>query len=165
MSRALSGRLGLPHLELDAIFHQPGWRPKPDPDFRAEVAEFVDSDRWVVDGNYTSHGVAQLVWPRADTIVWLDPSRPVVMRRVVTRTIRRAFTREELWNGNREKWTNLYSAKAEENIIVWAWTRFAHVRAKYETMLTDGTWAHLTVVRLRNEREASAFAQATHRGG
>jgi adenylate kinase family enzyme len=157
MARALSSRLGLPLLELDAVFHQPDWQQKPDPDFRAEVADFISGERWVVDGNYTSHGVAELVWPRADTVVWLDPSRPVVMRRVIKRTLRRTITREELWNGNREKWTNLYSPKAEENVILWAWTRFRHTREKYEAMLTDGTWSHLTVVRLRTPIEAAGL--------
>jgi adenylate kinase family enzyme len=157
MARALSERLDLPRLELDAVFHQPGWQPKPDDDFRAEVAAFAAGDHWVIDGNYTSHGVAQLVWPRADAVVWLDPSRAVVMARVIRRTLRRVVTREELWNGNREPWSNLYSAKPEKNIIVWAWTRFAHTRSKYEAMLTDGTWSHLEVVRLRSAREADAF--------
>lgn len=154
MARALSSRLGLSFLELDALFHQPDWQPKPDPDFRAEVAAFITGDRWVVDGNYTSHGVAEMVWPRADTVVWLDPSRRVVMWRVILRTLRRVTTREELWNGNRERWANLYSPKAEENIIVWAWTRFRHTREKYEAMLIDDTWAHLTVIRLRTTRES-----------
>lgn len=157
LARALEDRLGLPRLELDSVYHQPGWQPKPDEDFRAEVAAFAAGDRWVIDGNYTSHGVAQLVWPRADTVVWLDPSRAVVMGRVVRRTLRRVATREELWNGNREPWTNLYSTKPEKNIIVWAWTRFAHTRAKYEAMLTNGTWSHLDVVRLATRREVAAF--------
>lgn len=159
IARALEARLGLPRLELDAVFHQPGWQAKPDEDFRAEVAAFAAGDRWVIDGNYTSHGVAQVVWPRADAVVWLDLSRAVVMARVVRRTLRRVVTREELWNGNREPWSNLYSTKAEKNIIVWAWTRFAHTRTKYHAMLTDGTWSHLEVVRLRSARAADAFLE------
>lgn len=159
LARAVSGRLGLPCLELDSVFHQPGWRPKPDDVFRAEVAAFVGGDDWVVDGNYTSHGVAQLVWPRADTVVWMDMPRSVVMRRVIRRTLRRALTREELWNGNREPLTNLYSTKPEKNIIVWAWTRFAPTGEKYERMTSDGTWAHLRVIRLRSESETAAFIE------
>jgi adenylate kinase family enzyme len=157
-ARAISHELGLPHLELDAIFHQPKWRPKPVEVFRAEVAAFVGMDRWVVDGNYTSLGIADMVWPRADTIVWLDPPRRVVMARVIGRTLRRVVTREELWNGNRERWGNLYKLKPEENIIVWAWTRFRPTRARYEAMLRDGTWSHLQVVRLRGRGEADEFA-------
>lgn len=157
MARALSERLRLPMLELDSVFHQPGWEPKPDELFQWEVATFVEGDRWVVDGNYTSHGVARLVWPRADTIVWMDLPRSLIMPRVIRRTLRRVITREELWNGNREPWTNLYSPNPEKNIIVWAWTRYGHTRDKYETIASDGSWSHLRVARLRSAAQVDAF--------
>ncbi len=157
MARALSRVLGLPLLELDSVLHQPGWQQKDDAAFRAEVAAFVGRDTWVVDGNYTSHGVAQVVWPRADTVVWLDPPRSTVMRRIIRRTIRRVVTREELWNGSRESWSNLYSPKPENNIIVWAWARHGPSRQRYEAFMDDGTWADLAVLRLRTARDARAF--------
>lgn len=156
-ARSLASHLGVPWLELDSVFWQEGWAKKPPEDFRAEVAEFVTGERWVVDGNYTSKGVAPIVWERADTVIWLDPSRPVVMGRVIGRTLRRAVTRQEIWNGNREPLTNLYSRDPYKNIIVWAWTRFEGVREKYEQMMRDGTWDHATVVRLRTGREVREF--------
>ena len=99
----------------------------------------------------------EALWPRADTLVWLDLPKSVIMRRVVQRTIRRAITREVLWNGNREPWANLYSLDPEKNIIVWSWTRFDHVRAKYETCMIDGTWSHAEVHRLRTHSEVEDF--------
>jgi adenylate kinase family enzyme len=161
VARALAERLAIPYLELDAVFHQPGWVARPDEEFRSIVSDFAEGDRWVIDGNYTSHGVAQAVWPRADTIVWLDPPRGVVMRRVVSRTLRRVVTREELWNGNREPWTNLYSHDPYKNIIVWAWTRFAGVRQRYEGYLGSPEWSHLGVVRLRTRGEVGEFLKLT----
>ena len=160
VARTLAERLAIPYLELDAVFHQPGWVARPDEEFRSIVSDFAEGDRWVIDGNYTSHGVAQVVWPRADTIVWLDPPRGVVMRRVVSSTLRRVVTREELWNGNREPWTNLYSRDPYKNIIVWAWTRFAGVRHKYEGFLESEEWAHARVVRLRSSREVKELLEA-----
>jgi adenylate kinase family enzyme len=157
VAKRLSEGLGLAHLEMDAVMHDGGWNATPDNEFRRRIDEFTQVDQWVVDGNYTSHGVADIVWPRADTVVWLDPSRPVVMRRVVGRTLRRVTTREELWNGNREPWTNLYSRDPYKNIIVWAWTRFEGTREKYERMLVDGTWDHLQVVRLRTAGQTREF--------
>ncbi len=155
--RRLGEILGFPRLELDSVYHQPGWTPVDDVEFTRIVGEFASQDRWVVDGNYTSHGTREAVWPHADTIVWLDLPRSVIMRRVVQRTIRRAITREVLWNGNREPWTNLYSLDPEKNIIVWSWTHFDHVRAKYETCMTDGTWSHAEVHRLRTRSEVENF--------
>jgi adenylate kinase family enzyme len=159
IARAISERFGLPHLELDAVYHQPGWTVRPEPEMREMVAEFVKSERWVVDGNYTSLGVADIVWPRADTLIWLDLPRAAVMGQVVRRTLRRVVTREELWHGNREPWSNLFDPRPERNIIVWAWTRQPHVRDKYEKRLLDGSWSHLDVVRLRSRREVSGFLE------
>src|SRR3990172_11471846 len=161
VARTLAERLAIPYLELDAVFHQPGWVARPDEEFRSIVSDFAEGDRWVIDGNYTSHGVAQVVWPRADTIVWLDPPRRVVMTRVVRRTLRRVINREELWNGNREPLTNLYSRDPYKNIVVWAWTRFAHVRHRYQSYLGSPQWAHARVVRLRSRGEVGEVLKLT----
>lgn len=157
VARSLAASLGSRHLELDAVFHQPGWRPIDDEGFRRKVAEYARARHWVIDGNYVSHGVAEVVWPLADTVVWLDPPRRTVMRRVVGRTVRRVVTREELWNGNREPWSNLWSLRPEHNIIMWSWTRFEHYRERYERCLTDGTWDHLTVHRLGSPAQVARF--------
>ena len=82
------------------MFHQPGWEPLPEDEFRRVVEAAAAGDSWVMDGNYSA--VRPLVWARADTVVWLDLPRRTVMRQVIWRTLRRAVTRQELWNGNRE---------------------------------------------------------------
>ena len=111
----------------------------------------------MVDGNYNSLGVADLVWPFADTLVWLDLPRRVVMRQVISRTIRRVSTGEELWNGNRERWSNLVHPRPDRNIILWAWTRQAHYKRSYERRLGNGSWSHLDVIRLGNGGEVRSF--------
>jgi hypothetical protein len=95
----------------------------------------------------------EIVWPRADTLVWLDPPRLMVMSRVIRRTGKRLLTREALWSGNRERLSNMIRNDPEENIILWAWTRHHHVRSEYEQNLSDGTWSHLQVHRLQNRDE------------
>lgn len=157
VARQLGDILGCPHLEMDAVMHRDGWDSTPDDEFARILADFAAQDRWVADGNYTSHGSRDTIWPRADTVVWLDPPRRTAMRRVVGRTLKRVFTREELWEGVREPFTNLYSRDPYKNIMVWTWTRHAHTREKFETALTDGTWSHTTVHRLRSRREVTTF--------
>ena len=99
-ARALAARLGVPAVELDSIYHQPGWTSLEPEDFQAAVAAVTVGDGWVVDGNYSV--LNGLHWRLADTFIWLDYSRAVVTRRILARTIPRVWTREELWNGNRE---------------------------------------------------------------
>ena len=116
----LSRRLGASHIELDAIHHQPGWTAISDEDFVAALEPRLDSEAWVVDGNYSQ--VTELILERADTVILLDYPRTLVMRRVILRTLRRGLTRQELWNGNRESLVNLFSRRPDINIDVWAWT-------------------------------------------
>lgn len=147
--------MGVPHLELDAVFHQPGWQELDRAEFRATVEVFTQAPGWVVDGNYGA--VRDLVWARADTVVWLDPPRRRVMRQVIGRTLRRAATRQELWNGNREPVSNLLRFKPEKSIIAWAWTRHDVYRQRYLDAQADPANASLTFVRLATAAEISQF--------
>jgi adenylate kinase family enzyme len=155
IARKLAAALDAPHLELDAVFHQPGWVPLAEAEFRGRVAEFVTAPRWVTDGNYSA--VRDLVWARADTVVWLDPPRYRVMRQIIWRSLRRAALRIELWNGNRERWGNLLTADPQESVIAWAWTSHHKNRQRYERAMADPANAHLTFIRLRTPGDAAAL--------
>ena len=158
-ARELARGLGVPHLELDSVFHQPGWKQLDRDTFHERVSAFAAGPRWVVDGNYVSHGAAALVWARADTIVWLDLPRWRVMAQLVPRTLRRVATGAELWNGNRERWSNLIDRRPEENVLLWAWARHASLRARYEAYAYDSTWAGHQVHRLRSRHEIRHFLE------
>jgi adenylate kinase family enzyme len=159
VARALAGRLGVPVLELDAVVHQPGWTEMPTPEFREQVGAWVARDRWVVDGNYSSR-VQDVVWSRADTVVWLDLPRPLVMTRLVRRTVGRVVLRRRLWNGNREPWSNLWSRDPQRSVIAWAWSNYAPSRERYASAMTDTRWADLRFVRLRSRAEIRRFLLA-----
>ncbi len=158
LAAALATRLGVPHVELDAYHNQAGWQELPVPEFRARVAAVVAADGWVVDGNYTR--VRDLVWSRADTVVWVDPPRRRVLRQIVWRSVSRAVLRRELWNGNRESWRNLVSRDPERSIIVWSWTRHEVYRQRYLAAMRDPVWAHLRFVRVASRAQARALLAA-----
>ncbi len=151
----MAGALGAPLIELDAIFHQPGWTPLDDRAFLARVMEATEAERWVVDGNYST--VREPVWERADTVVWFDLPYAVVMARTIRRTVRRTVTRQELWNGNKEPWSNLYSWNPQKSIIAWAATRHGVYRRRYGDAEHDPRWAGLEFVRLGSQRQVDAF--------
>ncbi len=146
LAAELARRMGAPHLELDSVFHQPGWVPLPRAEFRDRVSGFIAAPAWVVDGNYSA--VQDLVWGRADTVVWLDLPRWRVMRQVAWRTARRLISRAELWNGNREPWGNLFRIDPQQSILAWAWTRHHVYRDRYERAMADPGHAHLRFIRL-----------------
>jgi len=155
LARELAACLGVPHIELDSVFHQPGWEPLPKDEFERLVAGRTNEDGWVVDGNYSA--VRPIVWARADTVVWLDLPKRTVMRQVAWRTVRRAVTRQELWNGNREPLANFLSWVPEKSIISWAWHNHAKYRARYSAAAADPANAHLTFIRLTSRREIAGF--------
>jgi len=155
LARELAGILGVPHLELDAVHHQPGWAPLPTDEFRRIVAARAAAGGWVIDGNYGR--VRDLVWARADTVVWLDLPKRTVMRQVVWRTLRRVALRRELWNGNRERWRNFLTWNPEQSVISWAWHKHAPDHAKYAAAAASPASAHLRFIRLTSRRDVARF--------
>lgn len=152
-SRALAEALQMPVIELDALFWGPGWTPTPRDQFRERVAAAAAGDAWVIDGSYS--GARDLVWPRADTIVWLDPPFPVLLWRLFLRTNRRILTREKLWNGNRERVDNAYFSRSS----LYVWLFGTHGRHQREWPLALGQHPHLRVVRFRSSREAARWLE------
>lgn len=160
VARQLSEILEMPYLELDSVFHQPELEPMPDEEFRAAVADFALQSEWVIDGNYASQGIKDLLWPVADTLVWLDLPKHVVMRRVIWQTLKRGVTSEKLWNENREPVSNFISLDPETSVVAWSWTRYDHVRKKYEAFLAEPDAVHLRVYRLMTTSEVDEFIAA-----
>jgi len=153
--KALAAHLGVPFVELDAIFHQPGWTELPEDEFRARVRAAIAGDGWVVDGNYGA--VRPLVLERATTVAWLDYSRPRVMQQVVRRSVSRGVLRRELWNGNREDPRNWLQP---DHPIRWAWSQHGRKRAEYAARFREPQYARIDARRFRTPREAGAWLQA-----
>lgn len=151
LARQIASSYDIPHVELDALFHQPGWTTLPEAEFVARVAAATEGDRWVVCGNYSA--VEGLVLERADTAVLYDLPRSLVMWRLVRRSLRRALRREVLWNGNREPWRNFYRLDdPSRSVIAWAWTTH---RRRHEALakLAASPPAHLRVVHVANREQ------------
>ena len=143
LARALAARLGCPHVELDALNWEPGWTAAPLDIFRQRVAAAVAEDAWVSDGNYGSS--RDLVWPRAQAIVWLDYSLAVCFRRVFLRTMRRLFTRQGLWSGNKESFRMAFLSR--DSLLLWVLRTHNRRRRDIRADLEHPEHAHLTVVR------------------
>jgi hypothetical protein len=152
LAAELARRLGAPHVELDAHNHLSGWVEATEEQFSASVAAAVAGDTWVVDGNYSR--IRPIVWPRATTFVWLDYRRGLATWRTVRRTARRLFLRVELWNGNRERFANLFDPG---HPIRWSWSQHPGNRAGYEAATADPAYAHVEVVRLRTPKETARW--------
>lgn len=152
LARQISQSLAISHVELDALHHEPNWTEAPIDVFRKRVEQSLSGDSWVVDGNYSK--VRDIVWGRADTVVWLDYPLPVMMKRVVWRTLRRAITQEELWNGNRESWRIIFS---NDSMPLWVLRTYKKSRKEYPVLLSQPEYSHLKVVHLHSPQATNAW--------
>jgi len=162
LAREAARRLGVPHVELDEVLWDSGWRHRDHDEARARLAATLagpGADGWVADGNWNSrgHGLDEA----ADVVVWLDPPRRVVIRQLVLRTVGRGLTRRELWHGNREDLRTLLSRDPHDNVVLWSWTHFDAYRAQYGALAARDP----RVVRLGSRREAAAWLDSLGRDG
>lgn len=151
VASAIAARLGLKHIELDRLFWRPNWRQTPDDEFLPMVDEATRGDRWVLDGNYSR--TRPIVWPRADTVVWLDYRFPRVFGQLFWRTIRRAITKEPMWDGCVENLRVAFFSR--ESILIWCLKTYWRRRRNYPELFSRPEHGHLRVIRLRGPREAA----------
>ena len=156
VSRRLAAILGVPHIELDALHHDAGWREASAEVFQARVRAAFDAapDGWVADGNYRSK-LGTLVLERADTAVVLAPPFGPTFARSLRRTVGRTITREELWNGNREQIRHLFT----RYWIPW-WVLRTHRHYSREIPQRVAEHPHLELVTLRSEGEVERWLQS-----
>ncbi len=127
LARELAERLGLRYVEIDALHWGPNWTETPTKILRKKVEAAISSDGWAICGNYAE--LRESIWPRADTLIWLDYPMGLAMWRVLRRTIRRSITGEPLWSNNVETWQK--SFLSSDSIIVWTWTSWRKQRRMY----------------------------------
>lgn len=150
LAAAIGTALGLPHVEIDGLYHGPGWQPRAE--FEADVLRFSAEPAWVTEWQYTV--VRPLLADRADLLVWLDLPRPVVMYRVTRRTLARRVRRTELWNGNVEPplWTVL---RDRDHLVRWTWRTYGRTGAHVRELLVRRPGR--VVVRLRSAGEVARW--------
>lgn len=156
LAAALARRLGAPHVELDALQWEPNWTPAQPEVFRERAGQAVAGDAWVVDGNYRQ--ARDLVWPRAQTIIWLDYPLAITLWRLLRRTLWRVFAHVELWSGNRERlWHQFFT---RDSLFIWALTSRPKHRREYPLIPTLPDYAHVTFIRLRSPRATARWLAA-----
>ncbi|GGQ54457.1 MULTISPECIES: adenylate kinase [Streptomyces] len=153
LAAALSQRLGIPHIEMDALYHGPHWSRRAE--FTDDVARFTASEAWVCDAQY--HWiVGDLLAARTQLFVWLDLPRHTVMHRVIRRSLSRVLLRRPLWHDNTETWRALLFSPRHP--VRWAWSRHGTRRA--ETAAWFARHPDVPVVRLRTAAQARRWLRS-----
>jgi hypothetical protein len=99
LAAALAARLGLPCLATDQVFWTADWRPVPHAETRAWLEAATAAPAWVTDGNFD--GDREVLWARAELIVWLDLPLAVVLAQVLRRNLGWWRSGAPVWGGQR----------------------------------------------------------------
>ncbi len=152
-ARAIAQRLDIPHWEMDAIFWQPDWQYLSVEEFRATLEQKLAADAWVVDGNYRR--VRDILWSRADTVVFLDYPFWLSSGRLLRRSWTRGLRQQELWAGNHESLRRSFFSR--DSILLY--TLKCHYRKRRQNLadLQDPAYAHLRVQIFRWPRQAERW--------
>ena len=154
LARELATRISVPHVELDSLYFGPGFSTAPIPVLQERTTKAVDAPRWVTDGN--KRAVRDIVWPRADTIVWLDYPLVISLWRLGKRAIRRTSAIKATAGGGGTSPPEgsgipkqlLLAAKG----VTTALRSHRGQRSEYPKLFAEPQNQHLAVVRLRSPR-------------
>lgn len=155
LAERLADKFGYAFIELDALHWEPDWREAPLDVFRERVETATQERAWVVAGNYGA--VRDIVWSRAEAVVWLDYPLPLVFRRLWMRTWRRWWHQEELWNGNRESiWTH-FKLWSQESLFHWLFKTYWRRKREYPMLLSRTENRHLELIHFKHPKETEAW--------
>jgi len=150
LASRVAAALDVPHVEIDALYHGPGWTPRPS--FEADVYRFSAQPGWVTEWQYRP--VRAHLAARADLLLWLDLPLSRVMRQLIRRTLVRRVRRQRLWNDNVEPplWTIITEP---DHILRWAWKSHHRTAIRIAELLRQRPG--LAVVRLRDSDEITRW--------
>lgn len=158
LARRLAPVLGLPAYTLDDLYYGPGLVMAED--FPARIDQITQGPAWLFDSqgppptSQAPPAVREMMWSRADTLIWLAYPKRIVMGRVVRRTARRILTREEFLPGYRESPLALLDPT---HPVRRAWRLYDERRAELTERTADPAWSHLRVLRFSHPRETASW--------
>ena len=144
LANRLAERIGGDYIELDALYWEQDWKPAEPDLFRRRVEKALQSDAWVAAGNY--HVVRDLIWSKAGAVIWLDYALPLLFWRLLTRTLRRWITQEELWNGNRETFWWHFKIWSDDSLFHWLLATYWKRKREYPLLFAQPEYSHLKFI-------------------
>jgi adenylate kinase family enzyme len=132
LAEQLANKLGLHFIELDVLHWEPNWVEAPLEVFRSRVESATQAQAWAVAGNYRI--VRDLVWSKAEAVIWLDYSFWVIFWLLWWSTWKRVFLKVELWNGNREHLRTQLRLWSDESLFHWLFQTYWRRKREYSQL-------------------------------
>ena len=158
LAEKLAKRFDLNYIELDALNWEPHWQAAPPEVFRARVEKATQAEKWIVAGNY--HIVRDLIWPKAEAILWLDYPLLTVLWQLTRRSFTRWWTQELLWGTNREPlWTH-FKLWSTDSLYHWLFKTYWRRKRDYPTLFSQPEHQHLKLIRFAHPNETEAWLKS-----
>jgi adenylate kinase family enzyme len=150
LARRLAQQLDLKFIELDSLFWGAHWLPAEASVFRRRVSACVRHHRWVACGNHIS--ARDLVWARAEAVIWLDYSTQLGFARLMGRAADKVSRNLRAWlRGERGP---MFS---HDSLLLYAFRARQERRADFGALLAAREYAHLKVLRFRKPEELAQW--------
>ncbi|MEV0928558.1 adenylate kinase [Streptomyces spongiicola] len=159
LARWLSTKLDQPHTDLDDLLFTPDG-PLPLEEFRRQAGEITRTDGWIVEGNFSK--LADVVWHRADTLIWLDFPLPLILYRIVRRSLRQLTGRENSAQARRLTWSKAFFAR--RSLLRTAIRKHRANRPRYIRQVAETAELGVQVVRLRGPQDIRRWQKQTAKG-
>ena len=151
LAENLARKLNLAYIELDALNWKSGWVGFENQEFREKVEAATRAPGWVLAGNYSK--VRDIIWPRADLVVWLDYPFLLVLGRLWKRTWRRWWKKELLWGTNYEQLWPQFKLWSKESLFNWLFQSYGRHKRQYPQIFIEPAYSHLKVLRFNKPAE------------
>jgi adenylate kinase family enzyme len=158
LAEKLAKRFDLNYIELDALNWEPNWQTAPLEVFRARVEKATQSEKWIVAGNY--HVVRNLLWPKAEVVIWLDYPLLTVLWQLTRRTLTRWWTRELLWDTNREPFFAHFKLWSTDSLYHWLFKTYWRRKREYPMLLSLPEHQHLKLIRFTHPHETAEWLKS-----
>jgi len=157
LAEKLAKRFNLHYIELDALHWEPNWQEAPPEVFRARVEAATHAEKWIVAGNYRA--IRDLIWPKAEAVIWLDYPLPTVLWQLTRRTFTRWWTQELLWGTNQEPLMTHFKLWSQDSLYHWLFKTYWGRKREYPVLLSQPEYQHLKLIQFKRPRETDEWLE------
>ena len=155
LAEKLASRFHLSCVDLDALHWEPNWQEAPLEVFRTRVQTAMQSEGWVIAGNY--HIVRDIIWPKAEAVIWLDYPLLTVLGQLTRRTLRRWWNQELLWGTNHERLITHFKLWSQDSLFHWLFKTYWRRKREIPLVLSLAEHRHLKLIHLKHPNETDAW--------
>jgi adenylate kinase family enzyme len=158
LAETLARRFAMDFIELDALYWEPNWQGAQLEVFRDRATKAVQAEKWCVAGNY--HTVRDLIWPKAEAVIWLDYPFLTVFWQLTRRTFKRWWTQEVLWGTNVEPFIVHFKLWSQDSLFHWLFKTYWRRKREIPQLLAQPEYSHLKLIRFTHPDETAKWLES-----